>query len=121
MLAVAIAFLYCFNGCKKEVEPPDETAIKDIDGNIYTSVIIGEQEWMVQNLKTTRFRDGSAIPLVTEAGVWSGLSSSAYCWYFNDKITYGSYYGVLSNWFAMADSQYLCPTGLHVTSHTSFT
>jgi uncharacterized protein (TIGR02145 family) len=121
VLAVVIAFLSCFNGCKKEVEPPDDSAIKDIDGNIYTSVIIGEQEWLVQNLRTTRFRDGSAIPLVTEAGIWSELSTPAYCWYYNDKITFGSYYGALYNWYAVADSRDICPTGWHIPTDAEFT
>jgi uncharacterized protein (TIGR02145 family) len=43
------------------------TAITDMDGNIYTTVIIGKAEWMVENLRTTTYRDGTAIPNITEA------------------------------------------------------
>jgi hypothetical protein len=59
--------------------------ITDIDGNTYTIVTIGTQTWMAQNLKTTRYNNGGAIPLVTENQSWINLTSPGYCWFINDE------------------------------------
>jgi hypothetical protein len=55
--------------------------ITDIDGNVYNVIRIGTQLWMKENLKTTKYSDGSAIPLVTDYTAWRGLSTPGYCWY----------------------------------------
>jgi uncharacterized protein (TIGR02145 family) len=96
-------------------------AVMDIDGNGYTSVVIGDQEWMAQNLKTTKHNDGSDIPYVTYNATWAGLSTPAYCWYNNDQTTYGNTYGALYNWYAVNTGN-LCPTGWHLpTDSESYT
>ena len=90
-------------------QPPN---ITDVDGNIYHAVIIGTQVWMIENLKTTRYNDGSSIPLVTDPYEWIGLTSDGYCWSENDpnnKDTYGALY----NWYAVNTGK-LAPTGWHV-------
>ena len=94
-----------------------QTGIKlmDIDCNIYSTVTIGSQEWMVENLKTTRYNDGKDIPLVTDKTEWSSLTSAGYCWYDNDKATYGNTYGALYNWYTLENPN-LCPAGWHVTT-----
>jgi len=74
--------------------------IKDIDGNIYTSVIIGTQEWLVENLKTTHYADGALIPLITDDTDWTNDVIGAMCYYNNDKATYEIPYGALYNWYA---------------------
>ncbi len=88
--------------------------VTDIDGNLYNTVIIGTQIWMVENLKTTKYNDDTDIPLVTDGGEWVNLNSPAYCWYNNNS---GSkyLYGALYNWFAVGTGK-LCPTGWHVPS-----
>ena len=96
-------------------------SITDIDGNIYDVVYIGTQIWMADNLKTTKFRDGSAIPNVTESAPWIALTTPGYCWYLNDKTTYGDTYGALYNWFTVADAKGLCPTGYHVPTDEDWT
>jgi uncharacterized protein (TIGR02145 family) len=98
------------NSCKKE-----EEIITDSDGNVYTSVTIGTQVWMVENLKTTKYNDGTAIPLVTDSTAWAALSTPGYCWYNNDEATYKSTYGALYNWYVVNTGK-LCPIGWHVPS-----
>ena len=101
----------------KDTQEPIETTIKkdtvtDIDGNVYATVTIGNQVWMAENLKTTKYKDGTAIPNVTDSNEWRNLSSGAYCWYDND-INNGTTYGALYNWYAVNTGK-LCPTGWHV-------
>ncbi|MHC1703733.1 MAG: FISUMP domain-containing protein [Tenuifilaceae bacterium] len=87
--------------------------VTDIDGNTYESVQIGNQIWMKQNLKTTRYSNGEAIPNVTDNAAWAGLTSAAFCNYNNDEAT-ANIYGKLYNFYAVADSRNLCPAGWHV-------
>ena len=97
--------------------------ITDIDGNVYSTVTIGTQVWMVENLKTTRYNDGSAIPLVTDNTTWGTLGSSGtpgYCWYNNDSATNGSTYGALYNWYAVSTNK-LAPNGWHVPTDSEWT
>ena len=61
-------------------------AIEDVDGNTYTEVTIGNQVWMVENLKVTRYNDGTTIPNITDNDEWEALTSPAYCWYDNDNV-----------------------------------
>lgn len=92
---------------------PNAGTVTDIDGNIYTTVTIGTQVWLVENLKTTRYRNGDPIPHVTDGTQWSNLSTGAYCNYNND-INNVSTYGRLYNWHAVADSRNIAPIGWHV-------
>ena len=87
--------------------------VKDIDGNIYKTVKIGTQTWMAENLKTTKFNDSTAIPLVNDNFIWAQLTTPAYCWYNNDSIVSKNTTGALFNWYAVNTNK-LCPTGWHV-------
>jgi hypothetical protein len=73
--------------------------VADVNGNIYPTVRIGSQIWMAENLNTTKFNDGTAIPLVTDNTAWSNQTTPGYCWYNNDQGTYGNPYGILYNWY----------------------
>ena len=95
-------------------------ACTDADGNNYTTVNIGTQIWMVQNLKTTKYNDGTAVPLVTDETAWYNLSTPAYCWYNNDATTYKNKYGALYNWYTVNTGK-LAPTGWHVPTDTEWT
>ncbi len=88
--------------------------LTDLDGNVYQTIVIGTQEWMAENLKTTKLNDGVDLPNVTDNIAWGGMSSTgAYCYYMNDAIGNAEVYGALYNWFAVGTGK-LCPTGWHV-------
>ena len=105
--------------CKKDKEDPPET-VTDADGNVYTAVTVGTQTWMVDNLRTTKYNDGTSIPLVTDNNQWKNLNTAAFCWYNNNAATYKDPYGALYNWFAVNTGK-LCPTGWHVPTHAEWT
>lgn len=86
--------------------------ITDADGNTYNTIWINGRQWMKENLKTTKYNNGTNIPNVTDNGTWAGLSTPAYCWYNND-IANKPNYGALYNWYAVNTGN-LCPTGWHV-------
>jgi uncharacterized protein (TIGR02145 family) len=90
--------------------------VADADNNFYYSVTIGTQTWLQENLKTTHYKDGTAIPLVTDNTAWKNLASPGYCWYNNDEANYGSAYGALYNWYTVNNGK-LCPSGWHVPSN----
>jgi len=89
-------------------------AISDIDNNYYNIIIIGTQTWMKENLKTTKYIDGSTINNITDNSAWTSQTNGAFCWYNNDADTYKNTYGALYNYFAVVDSRNLCPVGWHV-------
>ena len=96
------------------------TLIVDDDGNTYNAVTIGSQTWMVENLKTTKFKDGITIPNITNSTEWKNLTTSAFSWYNNDPTTYKIIYGGLYNWYAVNTNK-LCPDGWHVPSDAEWT
>ena len=75
---------------------------------------------MAENHKTTRYNDGTAIPLVTEDAAWSTLNTPGYCWYNNDKETSGDIYGAMYNWYVV-NTDKLCPEGWHVPTDAEWT
>lgn len=96
------------------------STITDIDGNVYHFVTIGTQVWMVENLKTTKYRDGTAIPNVTNNAAWAALTTGAYCNYNND-VNSSTTYGRLYNWHTVNDSRNIAPTGWHVPTDAEWT
>jgi uncharacterized protein (TIGR02145 family) len=93
-------------------------SITDIEGNVYHSVTIGTQIWLAENLKTTKFKDGTDIPLVTDT-LWSYINTPGYCWYENNEATYKNPYGAMYNWYAVNTTK-LCPNGWHVPNSTEW-
>jgi uncharacterized protein (TIGR02145 family) len=87
--------------------------LTDIDGNVYKTITIGTQTWMAENLKTTRYNDGTAIPLVTDNTLWKNTVAPAYCWYDNNPTFCKPVYGALYNWYAV-NSGKLSPSGWHI-------
>ena len=85
----------------------------DIDGNVYKIIKIGDQWWMAENLKVTRYRNGDQIPNIENASEWSALLTGAYCVYEN-KVSLADTFGYLYNWYAIDDSRNIAPAGWHV-------
>jgi uncharacterized protein (TIGR02145 family) len=93
----------------------DDSAIKDGDGNVYTSVQIGTQVWMVENLKTTKYNNGDLIGTTSPSTLNIGAESlPKYQWTYEGNETNVSVYGRLYTWYAVTDSRNICPKGWHV-------
>src|SRR6185312_16832548 len=75
---------------------------------------------MVENLKTTHYRDGTAIPIMTSPSDWGDLKTDAYCDYDN-KPANSVIYGKLYNWYVVINSLNICPAGWHVPADTEWT
>lgn len=128
--------LMMLSSCKKD-EPNDATngkttavfnpnvnygSMTDQDGNVYKTVVIGTQTWMAESLRTTRYRDGTAIPNVKDEKDWLALTTGGYCNNnnTNDNDTIATY-GRLYNWYAIADSRMIAPMGWHVPTDAEWT
>ena len=95
-------------------------SVNDIDGNTYKTIQIGTQTWMAENLKTTKYNDGSALSLITDKTTWANTSNPGYCWFDNDESSSRPTYGALYNWHA-AKAGNLCPIGWHVSTNDEWT
>jgi uncharacterized protein (TIGR02145 family) len=94
--------------------------ITDYDGNSYDTVIIGSQVWMKQNLRTTHYNNGIAIPLVIGNAAWASLTTGARSYYDNDSTANDAVYGALYNWYAVSDINLICPSGWHVSTNAEW-
>ncbi len=106
-LMVAIISFLVFNNSVSQVT--------DKDGNVYKTITIGMQEWMLENLNVTHFRNGDAIPQEKDDEDWSLLNTAAWCNYDN-KSNNGKEYGKLYNCSAVNDPRGLAPKGWHIPS-----
>lgn len=93
--------------------------VEDIDGNMYTVVRIGGKDWMQQNLRTTRYKNGDAILNITGSIEWANSTDGAYCAYENN-LSNEEDYGLLYNFYTVADDRGLCPEGWHVPTKAEF-
>lgn len=116
--AVCLLFLLA-TSCSKDDDNNSKNTLEDIDGNVYHTITIGTQVWMVENLKTTKYRNGDLIPNITDATEWSNLSNGAYCDY-NNMPSNSNTYGKLYNWYAVNDNRNIAPTGWHVPTDSEW-
>jgi uncharacterized protein (TIGR02145 family) len=93
--------------------------VKDYEGNIYQVVTIGDQIWMAENLRSTKYHDGSDIMLVTDNSEWENNITGAYTWFDNDPA-YKISKGALYNWYTVNTGK-LCPSAWHVPSDEEWT
>jgi uncharacterized protein (TIGR02145 family) len=84
-----------------------------------SSVKIGNQIWMLENLNVTTYRDGTPISEVSNQTTWDNLSTGGWCNYSNDP-SFASIYGRLYNYYAVVDSRGLCPSGWHVPNNEEY-
>ena len=113
---VLIAIILIFNACDNSTEPkntPPEITCTDIDGNTYETVQIGDQCWMVGNLKVTHYRNGDAIPTGLSDSQWTTTNAGAYSVYDNNESNADTY-GYLYNWYAVDDTRNIAPEGWHI-------
>jgi uncharacterized protein (TIGR02145 family) len=94
--------------------------ITDVEGNVYRTVEIGDQCWMQDNLTTETYGDGSAIPTGLSDAAWSSTTSGAFAVYADNPANKGTY-GLLYNWYAVADPRSICPAGWHVPTDGEWT
>jgi uncharacterized protein (TIGR02145 family) len=87
----------------------------DQDGNEYKTVVIGEQEWMAENLKASSYRNGDEIQTNLTDSLWNSTTQGAWC-YYDDNENNECPFGKLYNWYAAVDSRGICPVGWHVPS-----
>lgn len=92
--------------------------VTDIDNNTYSTIQIGNQTWMAENLKTTKYNDGVEIPNITLSSEWTTLTNGAWCYYNNDS-TKNNPYGKMYNWHSVATGK-LCPQGWRIPSQSDF-
>lgn len=124
LMMISLLVLLAVQGCVDVTESdgpvpiPATGTMTDIDGNVYGTVRIGNQVWMVENLKTTRFNDGQEIPVVSDAFAWGNLSSPGMCW-GNNNAANKEPYGGLYNWYAV-DTAKLAPVGWHIPTEAEW-
>lgn len=90
--------------------------VTDSDGNTYATIIIGDHEWMAENLRTSHYANGDAILNSSSNSAWTGSFGNpdpAFCWYDNNS-SYDATYGKLYNWYAVEDVRNVCPSGWYV-------
>lgn len=102
----------------KTIAADGTTGTLTYNGYTYKTVYINGKEWLAENLRTTTYNDGQAIPNVTDNATWEGLSTGAYCWY-NNNIIYQSVWGALYNWHAINTGK-LAPAGWHVATYAEW-
>ena len=120
IISGVILITILIQSCTKEVD----NAIRDIDGNVYKTIKIGNQIWMAENLKTTKYNDGTtSIPLVTD-NKWYTLSAPGYCWYNNDESGNKNTFGAMYNWYVVDvnsnGGKNVCPSGWHIPTEKEF-
>ncbi len=95
--------------------------VTDVDGNTYNTVQIGNQIWMKENLKTTKYKNGDNIPQITDEFMpaYTSTGTGAYKNYNND-IGIAEVYGRHYNWFAVSDSRGICPEGWRAPNNSDF-
>lgn len=125
-----VLFFSAFSGIMKTIitdsptdnksYPVDFFSCVDYENNSYSVVKIGNQYWMAENLKSTKYADGSAIPVVENNDSWKNLKTFAIC-YFNNIPGNKDSLGVLYNWYAINDTKKITPDGWHVPTDEEWT
>ena len=143
-LILALALISSLFACKKETSTPNNSGnnttdttktsnktigkpgpnITDSEGNTYKTVFIGTQQWMAENLKVSKYNDGTSIPNIIDNTQWENNNTGAWA-YNNNDATNNAKYGKLYNWYAVSPTtngnKNVCPTGWHVPTDAEWT
>ncbi len=114
-----VIITHYFSGLSTKQPIKVSEVITDIDNNTYSFTKIGDQLWMAENLKTTRFNDGKTISLVSDNTEWDELTEPGFCWYDNNEVAYAEAHGALYNWYTV-ETEKLCPSGWHVPTQNEW-
>ena len=96
-------------------------SVSDIDGHTSKTIKIGTQTWMAENLRSTKYNDGTNIPFLNYPSDWSQVSTSpGYSWYNNDSVDYGGLYNYYVISYAVNNNKNVCPAGWHVASDSEW-
>ncbi len=111
-------------GCNLDLETKYEEygTVKDIDGNRYSLIKIGEQVWLGENLKVSRFSNGDTILEAKSEQYWQEAGNSikaAWSYYDNKAINY-DIFGKLYNGYAATDNRGICPEGFGVPTENDW-
>jgi uncharacterized protein (TIGR02145 family) len=119
LFSTMVFSMIAFDGMAQSAAKPE--TVTDADGNVYTTVSIGKQLWLEENLKTTKFSDSTSIPFVSDSATWAALTTPAFC-NFNNTATTDTInmYGRLYNWYTVSTDK-LCPLGWHVPTDAEWT
>jgi uncharacterized protein (TIGR02145 family) len=93
--------------------------VTDIDGNSYQTIIINGQEWMSENLRTSKYANGDSIPNITDGAQWSNLTTGAWA-HYNYDSQYENPYGKLYNGYIISDPRNVCPTDWHISTDAEY-
>ncbi len=98
--------------------------ITDAENNTYKTVTIGTQTWMAENLKVSKYSDGTSIPNITDNKQWQNNTTGAWS-YYNSDAANNAKYGKLYNWYAVSKTtngnKNVCPTGWHIPTDAEWT
>lgn len=109
------------NALKGQFATPIPTTTSTSTTTIFIpTVIIGTQEWMLENLNVDRYANGDVIEEVQDQTAWAALTTGAWCYYQNNTAN-GPIYGRMYNWYAVNDPRGLAPTGFHIPSDAEWT
>jgi len=97
--------------------PVNGTIVKDIDNNIYHTIIIGNQVWLVENLKTSKYNNGDPILNFPDIAKWTPqIGNMGVYSIYNNDTSIGNIYGKLYNGYAVKDARGISPAGWHIPS-----
>jgi uncharacterized protein (TIGR02145 family) len=127
VMVLCISFLFLMS-CKKSDSSSNNTSsgptVTDVDGNVYHTITIGTQTWMVENLKVKHYRNGDPIMVAKDAPVFApdtnAPDTTGYIYAYNNDAGNATVYGYLYNWYAIKDGRNVAPIGWHVPSDGEF-
>lgn len=132
--SIALIITFFLSSCKKENEEPESTTgptgtgqtvapgngVTDVDGNSYNTIVLSNgQEWMKEDLQTTKYANGDPIENIVSDVQWEQTTSGAWSYYENNPV-YQNPYGKLYNFYAVVDNRNVCPTGWHAATKTDW-